>query len=997
MDNDVKNAVLELAGFYGMSAGDKYIQAIYNNGTVQSTSKALESANEAAVGSAASTFTEEAKSFTDLKTAVEEIKSKYSTTLAEVAKVICITPHNADSGLTKDEAFANAFSEKDGDQGKGKPAGDIFTMDDLREKDEKSDSITGLTPVHAIQIFPAKNTPASANTELSALWVNSIPAIEMSRAIPFFDMRLVIPGSVPSVGPKSMSLDRFLMGSFVDEKMKSYLNSHFLRDPSSAQIEGTEGSGLVTNEAVVGSMELFTSPQTMVSLTTGPRSGIAAGQNADPFRPLMSFTDMSISVVPSGGLMSFKTAKMNLILHDRTRLKEILSLVAPGKIGGTQLEVTYGWSHPNHNKLGRTTDASIDNRFAKLINAMRTTEVFNVQKTNYSFTESGEVEIEVDLALAGTGAIENIEITDPKVASKEETLSTMFAQISEILTRIRASAPGGKISYPKYVTSSTNLGGAALVQRKDAYKMRLAIQRLAGIKDPDYKELAKLLKGVYGAKGTTGKLKELRNSKTKILTDMIKFLKKSSDPFLPRRAIGNCTTRDMKVVSKGQIKAKNQSYVSFGKLVCTYVAEAIRHNDQYSEVQVVFYPINESASHAYTLNTAQFPILISDLETILKERFEVNHRMTIGAFLRIINGYFLRDQGSEVYGLDSLFGARTKGDDKKLRTKRKRNNSYKKGDKFAAKKLELLRKAYGLSKDSTGLSFRMPQVTLRYEVAPAKGKPESVKPILRVHVMDQGAGKAEQLKDAMMAFGGDGVFHQVERKSEAALKKKGVRIPDHGAGLLEHLTALTKSKIIKKASEESDLGLDDALKSELEGIYILNTKAEPAAAAAAGDNQTAAALSLNFKAKETFKSLFPSITYGNANSNMISANLETISDSSMNTVALLRQGKSDADRDIGQDNGLPMQIMPTQLSIETYGCPYVAFGQQFFVDFGTNTTADNFYAVVGLEHKIAQGEFTTEISLVQLDGFGTFRSALDSKRRLEIVAKIVEAAQKAKS
>ena len=95
----------------------------------------------------------------------------------------------------------------------------------------------------------------------------------------------------------------------------------------------------------------------------------------------------------------------------------------------------------------------------------------------------------------------------------------------------------------------------------------------------------------------------------------------------------------------------------------------------------------------------------------------------------------------------------------------KKANKAKKADQFAAKKLAVLADAYGMEKNSTGLSFRMPQITLRYEVAPAKGKPESTKPILRIHVMDQAAGSAEQLKDAMTAFGGDGVFHKVERNT----------------------------------------------------------------------------------------------------------------------------------------------------------------------------------------------------------------------------------------
>ena len=153
---------------------------------------------------------------------------------------------------------------------------------------------------------------------------------------------------------------------------------------------------------------------------------------------------------------------------------------------------------------------------------------------------------------------------------------------------------------------------------------------------------------------------------------------------------------------------------------------------------------------------------------------------------------------------------------------------------------------------------------------------------------------------------------------------------------------------------------------------------------------------LGFNLKEKIKSMFPTVTYGAANSNMITANLNTVSDSSINTVMMMRQDKSDADNDQGEEGGLPLQIMPTQLSVETYGCPYFSFGQQVFIDFNTNTTADNFYSVTGIDHKFSPGEYTTEVQFFQLDGFGTFRSALKNLKSLKEEMKKAEAAAKSK-
>ena len=991
MDADVLDAIMELAGYYGMASGDEFIKEIYNGGNFKSTSDALAAAKKSRTESVVSNFTSDSKSFKTVKDINADIVKLGSAKFKEVAQELAICQDNPQYGIGPESYVCGVH----GDQGKGKKdgQGQFYTVNCLRAKDEKVSSSNKPTPVNVIQVFKAAAAPPTVNTELVALWLNSIPALEMSRAVPFLDIRLM--PDVPSgfKGPKPLSLDRFLLGeSGYDngtQDLKNLVDSKFLADPTQGQRADVDVSGQKKSERVASAMEVFTSPQTMVGASPHP--------NSDKFRPFMSFNDMTITVQPGGGMMSFKTAKMSLVLHDRTRLREVLALVAPGQMGKTQIEVTYGWSHPQNNQFSRKADANAtNNRFAKLINAMRVTEVYNVTTSEYSFNDSGEVELDINLALAGANTFANKEITDSKVGEREKELDKAFKEISSILTRIRSNAPNGKISFPKYVTAATNLGGSALTMRKNIYKMRQTIQSYKGNKEPDFKALGKALEEVFGKSSGKGQLNALTKSKGKVLDEMIATIKKTPDPFLPHRAIGNVTKGDMKVVTKGQLKSSSQAYVSFGKLISAFVADALKTDNDYSEIQVIFYPINESASYANTLNLAQFPIAISDFEKIIKERFGVTNRLTIGSFLRVINGYFLRDQGSEAYGMNALFGNRVKGDNKKQTTKRKRANSYKKTDKYTAKKLAILRDAYGLDEDSSGLNFRMPQVTIKYEVRPVNSADGSntAKPIMRMHVMDQACGKAEQLKDAMMAFGGDGVFSKISRKSASKLDAK-VRHPHHGSNIDKQLERLTELGVVQKALELDEIKkLDPAKKDQLKDVYVVKAKVLPSAAGP-NQEQITSPMSLAFNAKGVFKQMVPSVTYGAANGNIITANLQTISDSQMNTVMMLSQNSSDDDKaDVGSDNGLPLQIMPTQLSIETTGCPYFAFSQQLFVDFGTNTTADNFYAVVGIDHKIASGEFNTEVNMVQLDGFGAFRSALDAKRRTDVLLKLAESAKK---
>jgi hypothetical protein len=50
-------------------------------------------------------------------------------------------------------------------------------------------------------------------------------------------------------------------------------------------------------------------------------------------------------------------------------------------------------------------------------------------------------------------------------------------------------------------------------------------------------------------------------------------------------------------------------------------------------------------------------------------------------------------------------------------------------------------------------------------------------------------------------------------------------------------------------------------------------------------------------------------------------------------------------------------------------------GHFFFVDFGTNTSIDNIYAVCGVDHKLEPGSFTTSAKLIPVaDAYGSYES-----------------------
>ena len=61
---------------------------------------------------------------------------------------------------------------------------------------------------------------------------------------------------------------------------------------------------------------------------------------------------------------------------------------------------------------------------------------------------------------------------------------------------------------------------------------------------------------------------------------------------------------------------------------------------------------------------------------------------------------------------------------------------------------------------------------------------------------------------------------------------------------------------------------------------------------------------------------------------MLSANVSTVNENKLNTVYITRSDRnnqSELNSRIKPD--LPLRIMPVQASVETFGCPWINFGQ----------------------------------------------------------------------
>ena len=131
--------------------------------------------------------------------------------------------------------------------------------------------------------------------------------------------------------------------------------------------------------------------------------------------------------------------------------------------------------------------------------------------------------------------------------------------------------------------------------------------------------------------------------------------------------------------------------------------------------------------------------------------------------------------------------------------------------------------------------------------------------------------------------------------------------------------------------------------------------------------------------KNVLKRLYPNIVYGTDSSCVISADIGMETDSELFSAKLSGGALSSEAK---QDPGLPMLVIPSTLSMEMFGCPFMGFGQQYFIDFGTNTTLDSFYACVGVTHNLSPGQYTTSAKLVPMDSYGRYRSITTEASKL---------------
>lgn len=800
----------------------------------------------------------------------------------------------------------------------------------------------------------ARITPSTRNANAAALFMNSVPTIEFSKCVPFIDIQFQLFRTAVDVSgrPQTLSLTRFLEGaSKMEEGSADYAMQTGIpagRDDVPDQVFSSELQEILGGDKTpngFSGMELFTAPQTLVNADPDNSDGVRVAPIIDKFRPFLSIVDLTVSVVATTGIMSYKTAKLELVLHDRSRLYEIADFVKPDMAGShnSELLIEYGWSHPD--------TQSKTNPYGPFLNGMRKKEKYHIRNSSFAIKDNGEVAISLELYMKGVLDFYNSSITE---GGDIEEAQKAVTRIQERLSDIRSRVFKQKASYMKEIRGVQILNAAQdqtsqLDLSKEMKKeLKSALKQLKNTESADAKTYHDELVKLYGTDGTDGVVATLLSKLSNELQRRMKLIQRGKtrthDPFIfDTRSF----EKDGTAKKLDRVKEKKTKYVSFGKLAMIFLGIPLASSKKFDDVQFIFYPMNNGAGAARVLNVAQFPIDIDRFQQKFKKikTLRRSNNLTLRDFVQFMGTTFFDDPSALGYGMRDLF---TYEDDKELGTKVKvKDKELRENPAAMAHEQDRIMRDAGVP---DGI-FKMPHLDVYVETVPAESTDANsnskavndTRTILRVHFYDRVATSYSSLGDLLRAV----------RDSDIGSIKPPPPSNDEEARNDHDEIA---QKMIKAAT---DFGL----------IEDMSKNRDRSAVEIKGGPQ---------KLKDFIKNTMPSIDLGLNNTAVISSGFKTQHDPRLSTVNMLRSGDASPLTPTGAgQGGIPLWLSPGQMDMNIIGCPIMEFAQGFFIDSQTNTSIDNIYHVTKLEHSINHSNFKTSLGFVPFDAYGQYRSLRD--------------------
>lgn len=835
-------------------------------------------------------------------------------------------------------------------------------------------------------------TPQMRNTSKVEFWLNNIPSYVASRLTPYLDVKFQFERFAQETSDEgahntTFGLLKFLQGANLT--LEGANKAMFDGNTYDAD-QGLDQYTSFHRYSKTAGMEVFLAPQTMVNPNEQGYDDRFV-EVIDKFRPLASLKSVEIGIQPLIGFMTYKNGTLTFVLHDRSRMHEVADMIRPQLFKGTTLWITYGWRH----------SIEQNNPYAQFVNQnMMMREAFMVVNSEFSFDNAGQVEIKLHIATHGARTAEAASVigTGSDVNKQLMRLQDISHRISYAQQRLGLEAPQGiKDEVRAYELIDYATRGA--FPDMDQKQMGEALKKLdalltSGRFNSETQSIATQLKAdlktLYKGNGNEGKFDELlKNTYERATADKFAEVINQADPFLPNDQVinkfkqylpdwfdRNLLIAEYQNAESVNISTKNinqrfkRRIVSFGKLFTVFVGDALSQLEEIDEVQLFFYKLNDNCGPASSINIAEFPIEISAFmkkynDYVYQKRAE---NVTIKEFLSLLISSQFTDPRSLGFGMRGYYEAYdAKSPDPKARDKTQKDFEtalaarQAKYGVFKYPSIQVLFETVHARSDEAQIPVDLLQV-LEYADAPNVAKFNNAdnnrngmyKRIMRIHVYDKAVDifpcESRMLRDAK-----GGVVDVPPTPEGKALFEK---LQD-----IQRRYGVGSSEASKKAAELVEMSVG-SLPGNPGKVKIKAHDVQPAT------RSRSSLVQLN----DEISKRVPTIHYGSNGTTITNASLSTKADARVSTVNMIRPvgGGSQLAPNGGGAGGLPVRVIPAQLSMTSLGCPLAHPAQTYYIDFKTGTTCDALYILTNVTHTIAPGKFDTQYSFSFVDGYAKY-------------------------
>ena len=855
------------------------------------------------------------------------------------------------------------------------------------------------TPVSVFVTRSPYVNPCRRGTSDIDFFLNYTPPVFASQMVPYLDVEFEL-NRVPSPGKGSLttpSLLRFLLGSVevssLSDADKAYDNT--INPDNSDKSSSTARS--------FSGMEMFLAPQTLTNMDTLGES-VSRLVRVKPFLPFASIENFEVSVQNAGaGNFAHKTGNLRLKIHDKARLAEISEFIR-GSSGYNQASVwtTYGWLAPR----GRGDEDA----YAKFVNeSMLVRECWKVVNPSFTFDGAGQVSLVLSMVSKG---IEQIQKTSITAGNKFSSTLNGFHQAIQAIAEIKDKLPGEADSFNVEVRASQVLNAASttgiFTDIKDIgptiNNIVAGLNKSGKVATADIEELQKNLEKL---KAGDHSYDGLKNSAAAAAQEKFNSCSDGEDPFLPdsskkdyfkdtsitdvisqfnksskkRIEIIKNSKKTTKIIKNSKKTTKiniNQKVVSFGKLFTTFVVPAVLsiRPKVCDELQVVFYTLNDTCGPISNHSVAEFPIDMSALAYAYADAIKTgsSDSMTIEQFLSLVINSQFSDQRAIGYGMNSFFEPFNPDNTaaKQSDSKDAVNGMSAWMGQYGALNMPIIEMYVESSEQrssSVDLLSSIKQSNSRLKNVPNDPDSKEAKTIIkRIHVYDKRCNPYKMMTQIV----NDGEEFSIG-------KFNGGKLRDYLAkhGILEKIDQSNLASIRRKLEDGVPFAqaLHDAVDSfiNVDEVNKLELVDRPAGnVVKIGKNRKSI--------RDSLSRYVPNIKVGTNGTMVITANMASKVDGTMGAINIINSNKAQATGGVSAvstnglegPGGLPVRVVPAQMTMTTMGVPIAQLYQQFFVDFNTGTTLDNLYNCTQLQHSMSPGKFTTNWTFAYINGYVKF-------------------------